>query len=160
MLRPCLAAATCALAMSAPAFGQEVQTDALERPLNTCRAQADDAERLACYDRTLDDIFGVDAELQAKREKTRKDRFGLPTDGSGLQMTELTAIVSEVDEDLRTRAVTFALENGQVWRLGSTGGLRARIKRGMEVVISESGTGGYRLRVEGKPGFRGVDRVR
>ena len=160
MFRPSLLAAGCALAAATVAEAQQSQAAADYSQLEACRGLAKDAARLACYDSALDTIYGVDAELQAKREQARKDRFGLPTDGSGLQMTELTATVSQVEEDLRTGSVTFALENGQVWRLGSTGGLRARIKRGLEVIISESGTGGYRLRVEGKPGFRGVDRVR
>ena len=127
--------------------------------LQECRAIGDDAARLTCYDKALDAQFGVDQALEAKRAQNRRDRFGLPVDSSGLQLTELEAIVAEVDEDLRTGSTLIVLDNGQVWQLTGGGGLRARMKPGMTVVISESGTGGYRLRVPDKPGFKGITRV-
>ena len=42
----------------------------------------------------------------------------------------------------------------------STGGLRAQFKPGQSVTISESATGGYRIRIADKKGFKGVSRVR
>ena len=141
-----------------PAGAQDVAGAA--SALEECRAIGSDSKRLQCYDAALDAMYGVNEELQAKRAQYRRDRFGLPVDDNGTQLTELEAIVSEVDEDLRTGAVTVALDNGQVWQLNSTGGLRARFRPGMTVVINESGTGGYRIRIPDKTGFKGVNRVR
>lgn len=128
--------------------------------LEQCRAIGSDSKRLQCYDAALDALYGVDEELEAARAQYRRDRFGLPVDESGTQLTELEAVISEVDENIRNGAVTIALDNGQVWQMTSTGGLRTRMKPGMTVKIAESGTGGYRLSVPDKTGFKGVVRVK
>lgn len=125
-----------------------------------CRAIGNDKDRLECYDRALDDQYGVDEELQEKRAQYRRERFGLPVDDSGIQLTELEANIAAVDADMRTGQTTIALDNGQQWRLTSNGGLRATFRPGMPVVISESGTGGYRIRIPEKTGFKGVVRIR
>lgn len=134
--------------------------DGGSQALLECREIGSDKDRLRCYDEALDAQYGVSEELKEKRAQYRRDRFGLPVDDSGMRMTELEAVVSGVDEDLRSGMITFGLDNGQVWRLTSSGGLRARIKPGMTVIISESGMGGYRVRVPEKTGFKGVIRVR
>ena len=128
--------------------------------LTDCRAIGSDKERLQCYDRELDAFYGIDEELTEKRAEYRRQRFGLPTDDSGLQITELEAQVVEIDSDMRSGITIVALDNGQQWQLTSSGGLRARFKPGMAVVISESGTGGYRIRIPGKTGYKGVVRTR
>lgn len=125
-----------------------------------CRAIGSDKDRLKCYDKALDDQFGVDEALQEKRAEYRRERFGLPVDSDGFQITELEANITGVESDMRTGVTTIALDNGQHWRMTSTGGLRISMKPGMPVVISESGTGGYRLRVPEKTGYKGVIRVR
>lgn len=125
-----------------------------------CRAIGSDEDRLRCYDKALDDQYGVDEELQEQRAEYRRQRFGLPVDSSGFEITELEASIAGVDSDMRTGVTTIALDNGQHWRLTSTGGLRVMMRPGMQVVISESGTGGYRLRVPDKTGYKGVVRVR
>ncbi len=134
--------------------------DAPSQAILECRAIGSDKERLNCYDKALDDQYGVDEELQEKRAQHRRERFGLPVGDSGVQLTELEASVAAVDANLRSGVTIIALDNGQQWRLTSSGGLRSQFKPGMSVVISESGTGGYRIRVPDKNGFRGVVRVR
>ena len=141
-----------------PAFAQT--GEAADPTLERCRAIGKDSERLKCYDAALDTMYGVDEALEAKRAEYRRDRFGLPVDESGMQLTELEAIIAEVDENIRTGTTVIALDNGQVWQLTSTGGLRARFRPGLAVVISESGTGGYRIRIPDKTGFKGVNRIR
>ena len=140
------------------AFAQT--TDAADPTLEGCRAIGKDSERLKCYDAALDAMYGVDEALEAKRAEYRRDRFGLPVDESGMQLTELEATIAEVDENIRTGTTVIALDNGQVWQLTSTGGLRARFRPGLAVIISESGTGGYRIRIPDKTGFKGVNRIR
>lgn len=158
-MRKLLGISACVVGLSAlPVSAQE--TAAANSALEECRAIGSDSKRLKCYDAALDAIYGVDEELQAKREEYRRDRFGLPVDDSGMQLTELEAVVAEVDENIRTGATSIALDNGQVWQLNSTGGLRASFRPGMTVIISESGTGGYRIRIPEKTGFKGVNRVR
>ena len=135
-------AAICTLAFPAVTSAQDAPSEALL----DCRAIGSDDERLACYDQALDTQYGVDEELQEKRRQYRRERFGLPVDSSGSRMAELTA--------------TIALDNGQVWQVLSSGGLRARFRVGLEVTISESATGGYRVRIADKTGFKGVTRIR
>ena len=142
-----------------PAFAQTGNT-ASDPTLEGCRAIGKDSERLKCYDSALDAMYGVDEALETKRAEYRRDRFGLPVDESGMQLTELEATVAEVDENIRTGTTVIALDNGQVWQLTSTGGLRARFRPGLAVIISESGTGGYRIRIPDKTGFKGVNRIR
>lgn len=128
--------------------------------LTECRAIGSDEKRLECYDRELDSFYGVDEALEEKRAAYRRERFGLPTDDSGMQLTELEATVAAVDADMRTGVTILALDNGQQWQLTSSGGLRTTFKPGMTVIISESGTGGYRVRVPDKTGFKGIVRSR
>lgn len=148
-------------ATAVPAFAQAGDRDsAVAKPLLACRQIDDGGDRLACFDRAMDTLYGVDEALAERRAEQKQARFGLPVDDKGMQLTELEAVVTEVDENLRFGRVLIALDNGQVWQLLSSGGLRARLKPGMQVVISESGTGGYRVRVPEKTGFKGVIRVR
>lgn len=128
--------------------------------LKVCQAEMSDAKRLRCYDARLDDALGVDEALSARREQFRRDRFGLPVDDSGLQMTKLEATVRAVDQDLRRNTTVLELDNGQVWQLQSDGGLRATFQPGMAVIISEKAMGGYRIRIPEKAGFRGASRIR
>lgn len=145
--------------IAVPVFAQASDREAAE-PLMVCRVIDDRSDRLECFDRAMDTLYGVDEVLAKRRDEQRQARFGLPVDDQGMQMTELTAVITEVDEDLRSDRISIALDNGQVWRLLSSGGLRTRFKPGMQVVISESGTGGYRVRLPEKTGFKGVARVR
>lgn len=144
--------------LTAPALARDAEPG--KAMLEECRAIGSDSKRLKCYDAALDAIYGVDEKLEAARAEYRRDRFGLPVDDSGTQLTELEAVISEVDENIRNGLTSIALDNGQVWQLTSTGGLRTRMKPGMTVVIAESGTGGYRLSVPEKTGFKGVVRVK
>lgn len=145
----CLAVPSIAMAQEAPG-----------KDLLDCRAIGGDKDRLECYDQALDTQYGVDEVLQEKRAEYRRERFGLPVDGTGIQITEMEAVVTAVDADLRTNITVIALDNGQEWRLTSNGGLRTPFKTGMTVVISESRTGGYRVRVPGKTGFKGIVRLK
>ena len=145
---------------SAVSFASSQDASLPAESLQECREIDGGAERLECYDSALDAIYGIDENVEAKRAEYRRKRFGLASDEQGMEITELTATVSRVDEDLRTRATIVELENGQAWQLTSTGGLRARFVPGLTVVISESGTGGYRIRIPGKTGFKGVNRIR
>lgn len=151
-----------ALLFSGPVSSSASAQDAppTHRSLHACREIDSSAERLECYDLALDALYGVDESLVTKRDAYKRKRFGLPLDGQGTEMVELDATIARVDEDLRTRTTVIELENGQLWRLTSTGGLRASFKPGLTVTISESGTGGFRIRIPGKTGFKGVTRIR
>lgn len=148
------------LALGFVASSAAIAQDSGSKGVLDCRAIGNDKDRLDCYDAALDAQYGVDEQLREKRAQYRRDRFGLPVDDSGMQMTELKASVAAVDSDVRTGATTIALDNGQQWRLTANGSLRALFKPGMAVIISESGTGGYRIRIADKEGFKGVVRVK
>lgn len=153
-----LAAGLCAAVTGQPAFAQIGGTD-VEAPLVACRQIDDDDKRLQCFDAAMDARYGVDEELRERREKRRNAAFGLPSDKFGDPLPELRATVSIVDEDLRFGGVTLQLDNGQVWRTTGVGGLR-RFRPGDQAIITEGNMGGYRLRIEGGNGFRGVVRAR
>lgn len=157
-MKALLAAGLCAAVTGQPAFAQIGGTD-VEAPLVACRQIDDDDRRLQCFDAAMDARYGVNEELHERREKRRNAAFGLPSDQFGNPLPELKAIVSLVDENMRSGAVTLQLDNGQVWRTTAVGGLR-RFRQGSQAIITEGSMGGYRLRIEGSNGFRGVVRVR
>ena len=166
------------------AFAQSNNSDAPARAavvqqLIDCRAVADPAERLACYDRqvaafetaeTNRDIRIVDRE-QVRR--TRRGLFGLslPNIGNlfggsdeddaeregGEGITQITSTITQVTTGEAGRNV-FVLENGQAWmQVESAGGRRPRA--GQPIVVRRASLGGFIANVADRPGFR-VVRVR
>ena len=52
------------------------------------------------------------------------------------------------------------LDNGQMWRSTAAKNYRGSIRPGWKVEIKEGKFAGYRLTIEGKTGFLGVERIR
>ena len=129
-------------------------------PMLECRGIGNKAERLDCYDKGMDAIYGVDEELVAQREERAKRKFGLPEGDNGLEMTEMTAKIANVYNDMKFNQMLIELDNGQLWRTTSTGSLRSAIRPGREATIGPGLVGGYRIRVKGGNGFRGVIRIK
>ncbi len=160
--------------------------DELLDPFRDCGEIEDGAARLACFDTAL---AGADARIAAQTERRRRrtvEDFGLSAtqieeryererdraqrsgDADALaaaeelapeEPNEVSSPIAETFTD-ETRRRVFLLENGQIWREGSNGTLRGRIRVGSVATISRGGIGGYRLRVEGRTGFMSVSRVR
>lgn len=181
-VRIALTIATCSL-MAHPALGQSNAGGGVLDTLQTCRAIADDAERLACYDTTLSDAERIASE-QVERERTRsREDFGLsstqisrqeedlaeidPEQAAALRSereisepTQIAATVLEIFSDRRSGKRLFILDNGQIWRETVVSRMKRNPKEGRAVTISRSSFGGFRLRAEGARGFVNVRRVK
>ena len=153
---PVAALVVCASASSASAQDAGQGNSALEQ----CRLIGDESERLGCYDRALDAMYGVDEELEQARVEAKADRFGLRNDDGGLENSELVGTISEVQSNIKYGTTVIALDNGQVWQVLDQGILRARFQTGDTVTIGKSALGGFRLRMEGRQGYRSVKRLR
>lgn len=139
------------LALAAAALPWAVQADDTHAALAACRSEADDARRLACYDRVADGIaggpgvspaattpeerFGRRAELAREKEaKARADER---------ELGELQAVVTEI----WTRSdglMRITLDNGQVWSQNAPDAF-FRLKTGDKVKIQPAALGSYLL---------------
>lgn len=144
--------------LAAPAASQ-AHDPSLIASLQECRNRLEDDKRLACFDRTLDQELGVSEELQKRRMAEVKDRFGRP-DNAFEQITELRAVVVNVDADPRTSIGLITLKNGQVWETTSQGSMRISGLDGQTITIVPNALSGYKMTVQGRAGFRGVKRRR
>ena len=157
-----LAAAT---AIATPAFGQA----SAERQLGdvqACRAIADVAQRVACYDRAS--APGA-APAQAARAPapppppppTPEEQFGRspeharpvppppppPQQARAVEPQQLDQIQAKI-VSLRSDALgrlSFVLDNGQTWRMTESEGVLDLPSRGDAVTIRRGAIGGYRL---------------
>jgi len=98
-------------------------------PLLACRALADSAARLACFDRESGNLAGAPASVAApassSKDTSAKDNFGL-SEGVVTQKEVAAgarpADINKIDAHLVTVSSTgsglaiFTLDNGQVWR--------------------------------------------
>ena len=148
------------LGLASAAIAQSPAGTGLTTALETCRAEMSDAKRLRCYDQALDTALGVDEKIVAKREEFKRQRFGLPVDDNGMRMLELEATIRSVDVNMRKDITVIELDNGQMWQLTASGGLRNGFEPGAKVIVTDSGVSGYRIRIPDKTGFRGIIRVR
>lgn len=166
------------------AASASAQSSAID-PFRQCAAIAVDAARLACFDRALQaaetaiararqrthEDFGL-TEVQRERlnreqsaaEQARAERDGRAVPGAPKPEPEaeparVTARVSEIFRDASGRRI-FLLENGQLWRQQANSSFRGEISNGETVTIERGTLAGFRLTIDGRPGFVGVRRVR
>ena len=154
------------LAIAAPALAQE---DA--DPFAVCAAMSDNAARLSCFDTT----FAAQRPIREQRSAaTRAETFGL----SGREAERATETVNSergqpAEEEFTLAAnVTEAfvdglgkhvmlLDNGQLWRETPGSTMRNALPRqGWQASISQSWSGAYQMRFEGKRGYLQVMRIR
>lgn len=134
-----------------------------------CRASANDAERLACYDRLAECVIHHDADERLACYDGRIDLqavpavavesdevFPLPGASRREGAEPLVAEVASVQRDPRGLQY-LTLDNGQVWRELSNG--RVRFAAGDRVELSRGALGSVNLRVEGRTGYVKVRRV-
>lgn len=140
--------------MSASPLAAQSQPDVTDAMLE-CREITRDTDRLKCFDRVLDANFEPDPKIEEQREAA----FGITSEDSRAEAEELSATITEVEVDQKFGTILFALDNGQVWQASASGSLR-RFRIGDQATIAEDRFGGFRVRLEGRRGFRGVKRVR
>lgn len=173
MNRPCLLAAAALLALPAAAFGQRAE-EAPQRPelfeaLVRCRAIADDAARLQCFD-------GAAANLQQAAERrdlvvvdrqqvreSRRRLFGLalprlPIFGGGddEEEDEISSIESQVASasQIEFGRWLVRLEDGSTWVQTDNEILAGRPRPGQPVRVSRAALGTFMMRVNNQPGIR------
>ncbi|HYZ47591.1 MAG TPA: hypothetical protein VE567_01720 [Sphingomonas sp.] len=168
MIRFASAAALFAL-VSVPAAAADEPPAAI-RALGACRAIADNAQRLACYDREAATLVQSVEKKEtvvldrAEVKKAKRSLFGfslpkLPFFGDGKDTKE-EAEFQQIEAPIKTvRSMgfgkfRFTIDDGAVWE--TTEGLNAFPKPGEKVVIKKGVMGGYFIRFEGTRSVRGM----
>jgi hypothetical protein len=155
-----VAAATVAVsgvALGVALHGPAVAGEGLPASLQACRSEQDDARRLSCYDREMDQLtanparsFGL-SERQA--QAARKDASSAPR-----PVERVTATITSMQQRPYAGFV-ITLDNGQVWRQVSPDG-EPRIKVGDPVTIEPALLGSFLLTTRGLNWSTKVHRVR
>ena len=128
------------------AIGPAIAAEDVGAALRACRAETDDARRLACYDR-------VAGRAQAPAITTAEGRFGLEQaeaaeetrrrQQAARSLEELEATVTAIDTRM-DGLMTITLDNGHVWRQNSPDS-RFRLKEGDRVRIQPGSLNSYIL---------------
>lgn len=166
MRKACLAALF-ATTIAGPAFAQEPSAEQQLGSVQACRAIADVAQRVACYDRasapgaappqaavlpapppppppTPEEQFGRSPERARPAPPpppppTQQARATEPQ-----QLDQISAKIVSLRSDALGR-LSFVLDNGQVWRMTESEGTFDFPSRGDTVTIRRGAIGGYRL---------------
>jgi hypothetical protein len=134
-----------------------------------CRAIADDAARLRCFDQASAalqqaaerrDLVIVD---RAQIRQTKRTLFGLELprlsifgggDGDkGEEVTQIDGIVASAFQNGNGRWV-IRLEDGGTWAQTDDSPIAIWPKAGQKVVIKRAAMGSYMMRINGQPGVR------
>ena len=137
--------------------------------LTRCRAIAEDAARLACFDKAAEaletatqkrEVMMIDRQ-QAEENKRTLFGFTLPNvskmfGGSGEEEEELKRIEDEIAsarQDGDSRWI-LRMKSGSTWRQIDGNTLAIAPRTGTKVVINRAALGSYMMRVGGQPGIR------
>lgn len=129
-----------------------------------CAGIEADAARLACYDKLGAQLAMSADERRAQAVAKAEEEFGLPAERRKDRAERL-----KIDHTVNATVAALGggsggqmivtLDNGQVWRITSSGRLQQFLKPGMPVTISEGPISGYRLRTEAINGMETVRRI-
>ena len=164
-----VAATVCGLLASGPlAARKPVQSGTPQqvKSLLACRALADSAQRLACFDR---ETAGIDKALATKdlvvvdREEANAARrslfgFSMPSFG-GLfggdddQVKQLDSTVSKIGRNPEG-GWTLTLADGSVWTQTDDAMIVLAPRNGDKVLVRRRALGSYTLSVRGQPGVK------
>lgn len=179
--RPLIAIACLAAMLALPASAQNRRRDiAPERPevlnqLTACRTIADNAERLACYDRQVAALEAAESSREiavvdrTQIRRTRRSLFGLRLPDLGIfgddeDNSEDGAAVNEINSTIQAITsgadgrVHYILAEGGTWV--QTEGRRGQPARaGQTIRIRRGPLGSFMASIEGRAGVR-VMRIR
>jgi hypothetical protein len=162
----CAALAAAGICSAAGAAPKPAPTNApVVQAVVDCRKIEDSAQRLACYDASVDSLTkaqqsGDLVTLDRKqRQAVRKQAFGftLPTlsmfDTGEKEVDAIDETLASASEGIGGRWV-FRMEDGAVWRQIDDEFLSRRPHPGSAIVIRKAMLGSYMLSVDGQPGVR------
>jgi len=171
-LRLAAALAVSALVLPGLASAQtEPQTPAAVRSLMACRAIADSAARLACFDKEAAAMATAVAQkdlLVIDREgvrNTKRTLFGLSVPrlrilegGKGDEITQVEGVLSSVGRNADGGFI-FSLQDGASWTQIDQNPFAIEPRAGDKVVVKRGMLGSYVLTVNRQPGVK-VRRIR
>jgi hypothetical protein len=158
--------------VAAPAFAQKEppkRPEAFEKLIN-CRAIADPAARLACYDTQVErlDTAEKNSEVvvldKAEVKKARRGLFGFTIPDLGIfggRKSEAADIeeITEIESTIKSAGInragkwSFVIEDGARWVQTDTANIRTP-KVGMKIRIREAAMGSYFANIDDRPGVR------
>ena len=169
--------AVAAAALAAPAALPAQKNKPQARPeafeaLVRCRAVADDAARLRCFDAaaaTLQqqaearDLVVVDRK---QIQETKRGLFGLdlpdlnPFGGGddGVEVKSIESTIRSATRDQNGRWI-LTLEDGSIWAQTDNYPFAVDPKRGHKVKVVKASMGSYMMRVNNQPGVRAKRRI-
>jgi len=162
-----LAAAAAVAMLSASAAAAPAKVAPSVQAVIDCRQVADEAQRLACYDKAADvlekaeatgDLVSLDRE---QRRVARKQAFGFSLPSLAiLDSGEKPEDVDRIQETLASARQdaegkwTFVMQDGAVWRQIDDAYLSRDPHHGSAIVIRRAMLGSYILNVDGQPALR------
>lgn len=124
--------------------------------VTACRAIADAAQRLQCYDSSvsaLADASDKKTIIVADRDSVRL-RPPSPLMGpDGIELDHLTGTVAAIGR-LSDGRVTFTLDSGTSWTQIDDVPVPGRLKPGEKATIKHGALGSYIGTLQGRPGFK------
>ena len=158
------------MSLAAPAMAaaaEPIQKPEAFEALLRCRAIADTAARLACFDSAAASLEAATASREVvvvDRKQIRESKrtlFGLSIPKLSLfdgdkeedEVTSIDGVVESAHRDQDGRWVV-RLKEGSRWRQIDSNALGRSPKSGMKVQINRAAVGSFKMRVEGQPGIR------
>lgn len=167
----CLTIAAATLMLAAPALAKDDDESAKRaapvQKIYDCRAIADDAARLACFDASVAELAVAEEKKEirfadkALVKETRRGLFGfsLPRiglfggDGEEEEVKEIEAVVKSASID-RSGKYRIVMEDGAVWQQIDTTRLPREPKPGQKVKIRIASMGSYFANVNDQRAIR------
>jgi hypothetical protein len=157
------------LATGAGAATRAPPTAASVKAVEDCRALADDAQRLACYDKAVTALQSAEASGdlmtvdRAQRQKVHRQTFGLALPSldifdrgdKGEGEDQITAKVTRVSQDQNGHWL-LTLDDGAVWDQMDDFALSHDPRPGSTALIKKGTLGSFFIKVDGQQAFRAM----
>jgi hypothetical protein len=139
-------------------------------PIYQCASKADDAERLACFDKAVADLKQAETSGAVRTvdmaavEKIERDSFGFslpslneifrrdetPEKAAAQPVEEVNLAIASITVNKVTRRATIKLENGQVWEQVDSEELsRSKVRKGKQASIRKASMGSFLMVIDG-----------